>query len=173
MRYFKIVALAVSGVGKLIHRSGNTVGEDQFVPGMADELVEKKFMVECDAPVSKKKEEPYSGPSLEELQAEYLKLSGENKVNGNWGVPKLTKEVAALVAETLKVLSDTYDKAGGRDKTREGWTIDQYETVIAKLELLAVLSKTYEKAAGKDTVDDRDAWDEAKYESEITALKSD
>jgi hypothetical protein len=44
MREYKVIALSVGGRANKIFSAGDTVNEDHFIPGRADELVEQGFL---------------------------------------------------------------------------------------------------------------------------------
>jgi hypothetical protein len=46
MKQYKVIALSVGGKANKIFSAGDTVTEDQFIPGRADELVTQEFLQE-------------------------------------------------------------------------------------------------------------------------------
>lgn len=133
MKYFKVLVISISGAGKSIHKHGDIVCENELSPNSAETLVKGKYIKECAAPKGVKEESvEYDGPSLEELQKKYLDLSGSDFIPGNWGIPKLTKQIHALTQEHLDVLREHYDEYGGleTEEERKDWDSDRYNLEI-------------------------------------------
>jgi len=59
MKTYKVKALAVSGSGNNVYRSGDTVNDSNFPPGNAEELVKSGYLIPIDG---SEQEAPYEKP---------------------------------------------------------------------------------------------------------------
>lgn len=88
----------------ILHDYANKINSQSEINGQLYELdeeatklhLEGKDFLKKDGVVAEDENEE-EAPSLEDLKAEYLRLTGED-AKGNWGVKKLTEEIAALKA---------------------------------------------------------------------------
>lgn len=69
LKTYKVIALSVGGRGKRIFNSGDTVTENDFLPGLSEQLVQRGYLV----PVDKKVEGPVNEYLSEEREPEYTR----------------------------------------------------------------------------------------------------
>lgn len=118
-KYYKVKALIVTDKNGKVHRNKSVVDgeqvptilpEDSFNANDIPTLVKSGFIEEASADEASdaKSDEKQKADRLEELQKKYCKLADKDKAPGNWGIPKLEKEVERLEkeAEDKKKLED-------------------------------------------------------------------
>lgn len=93
MKQYAVKALAVSGRANKIHRSGDTVEENQFEPGRADELVASGFLEligEDGEPISEGDKSPKGTEGDPEQKLKTIGKINVEELRTNltaWGVP--------------------------------------------------------------------------------------
>lgn len=114
MKQYKVIALSVGGRANKIFSAGDTVNEDNFIPGRADELEKQGFL-----------------KSIGSTDAEVTPLSSDEVETE---VVKVEKPEKSEESETSSLLDSLKDSLGEPGKTEV--TIDQ----ISKKEIIKTLT---------------------------------
>ncbi len=143
MKYYRILVLGVQGKGKNVFKSPQVIPEDKFIDGSVEGLIKGGYIKEESGNNIIKDSD--KARKFEEVKKEYLELTGQNEVNGRWGLPRLSEEL-----DRLKFANSAaaYKSATGIEPKKE-WDLAKINSELEAYNLTN-LRKQYYDQFGED-----------------------